>query len=51
MKIEFYCQVELNNKYLYSFGHKEKVDFFVCFALNKCFFNPFAQLVFVVPRQ
>ena len=32
LKIEFYCQLELNNNYLYSFGHKEKVDLFVCFA-------------------
>ena len=31
----FYCQLELNNNYLYSFGHKEKVDLFVCFLL-KC---------------
>ena len=35
MKSNFYCQLELNNNYLYSFGHKEKVDLFVCFAL-KC---------------
>ena len=34
MKIEFYCQLELNNNYLYSFGHKEKVDLFVCFPLR-----------------
>ena len=42
MKIEFYCQLELNNNYLYSFGHKEKVDLFVCLfcskmRANKCF--------------
>ena len=30
----FYCQMELNNNYLYSFGHNEKVDLFVCFALK-----------------
>ena len=36
LRIEyFYCQLELNNNYLYSFGHKEKADLFVCFAL-KC---------------
>ena len=35
MKIEFYCQLELNNNYLYSFGHKEKVDLFGSFTL-KC---------------
>ena len=34
-KSNFYCQLELNNNYLYSFGHKEKVDLSVCFAL-KC---------------
>ena len=34
-KSNFYCQLELNNNYRYSFGHKEKVDLFVCFAL-KC---------------
>ena len=54
-KSNFYLQVELNNNYLYSFGHRDNVDLFVCFAL-KCerrsaFFNPFAQLVFVVPPQ
>ena len=36
--------------------HKEKVDLFVCLfsskmRANKCFFNPFALLVFVEPRQ
>ena len=51
-----HCQLELNNNYLYSVGHKEKVDLFVCLfsskmRTNRCFFNPFAQLVFVVPRQ
>ena len=30
-----FCQLELNKNYLYSFGHKEKIDLFVCFAL-KC---------------
>ena len=37
VKIDFFilkCR-ELKNNYLYSFGHKEKIDFFVCFAL-KC---------------
>ena len=55
-KSNFYRQLELNNNYLFSFGHKEKVDLSVCLfrskmRANKCFFNPFAQLVFVVPRQ
>ena len=52
MKIEFLLSTgqELNNKYLYSFVHKEKVDLFVCLfrskmRANKCFFNPFSQLV------
>ena len=27
--------MELNNNYLYYFGHKDKVELFVCFAL-KC---------------
>ena len=35
MKLEFLFQLKLNNNYLYSFGHKEKVDLFVCFVL-KC---------------
>ena len=35
MKLEFDSQLELNKNYLFSFGHKEKVDLFVCFAL-KC---------------
>ena len=30
----FYCQLEVNINHLYSFGHKEKVDLFVCFALS-----------------
>ena len=34
-KSNFCCQVKLNNNYLYSFGHREKVVLFVCFAL-KC---------------
>ena len=55
-KSNFYCQVQLNNNYLYAFGHREKVVLFVCLFCSKmrakkCFFNPFAQLVFVVPRQ
>ena len=29
MKLEFLFQLELNNNYLYSFGHKEIVDLFV----------------------
>ena len=33
-KSNFYCQLELNNNYLYSLGHKEKVDLFVCFGLK-----------------
>ena len=35
MKIEFSFSLELNNDYLYSLGHKEKIDLFVSFAL-KC---------------
>ena len=35
MKIECLLSTGINNNYLYSFGHKEKVDLFVCFAL-KC---------------
>ena len=35
METNFYCQLELNKNYMYSFGHKEKVALFVCFAL-KC---------------
>ena len=35
MKIEFLLSTGINNNYLYSFGHDEKVDSFVCFAL-KC---------------
>ena len=34
-KSHFYGQLELNNNYLYFFGHKENVDLLVCFAL-KC---------------
>ena len=60
-KSNFYCQLELNNNYLYTLGHKKKlICLFVCLFVclfsskmraNKCFFNPFAQLVFVVSRQ
>ena len=52
----FYSQLEWNNKNMYYFGRKEIIDLFVCLfcskmQANKCFFNPFAQLFFDVPRQ
>ena len=53
--IFIFNQLELNDNYLFSFRHKENVDLLVSFwskmRPNKCFFNPFAQLVFVVPRH
>ena len=30
MKLEFYSELELNNNYLCSFGHKEIAALFVC---------------------
>ena len=55
IEIRILCsQLELNKNYLYSFGRKEIIDLFVCFALkqaNKYFFNPFAQLFFDVRLQ
>ena len=38
----FYSRLELNNNYLYSFGHKEIVDFLI--RLLNCFLTD-------VPRQ
>ena len=34
MKLKLYSKLELNNNYVYCFGHKEIVDLFVCFALK-----------------
>ena len=47
-KSNFCRQLELNNNYLYSFGHKEKIDLFVCSFV--CFAQNASEPVFFLVR-